>query len=140
MVRFMLASRAGSGAGIPARMAGFRTGAAITWGSGAIGAAAGRDGAMAIRGVGTTLDCAPIGDGTMLDGVAIAAMGTMLEAIGDGAMLEAIADGAMLEAIGDGVGMTLMAAMLSARAAGSGGGIPASTEGSRAAGGEAATS
>ena len=129
MVRFMLASRAGSGAGIPARMAGFRTGGAITWGSGAIGAAAGRDGAVAIRGVGTTLDCTPIGDGTMLDGVAIAAMGTMLEAIGDGAILGAIGDG-----------VTLMAAMLSARAAGSGGGIPASTEGSRAAGGEAATS
>ena len=133
----MLASRAGSGAGIPARMAGFRTGGAITWGSGAIGAAAGRDGAVAImlagavaiRGVGTTLDCTPIGDGTMLDGVAIAAMGTMLEAIGDGAILGAIGDG-----------VTLMAAMLSARAAGSGGGIPASTEGSRAAGGEAATS
>ena len=125
----MLASRAGSGAGIPARMAGFRTGGAITWGSGAIGAAAGRDGAVAIRGVGTTLDCTPIDDGTMLDGVAIAAMGTMLEAIGDGAILGAIGDG-----------VTLMAAMLSARAAGSGGGIPASTEGSRAAGGEAATS
>ena len=32
MLRLMLASSAGSGAGIPARMAGFSTGA-ITWGS-----------------------------------------------------------------------------------------------------------
>ena len=104
MLRFMLARMAGSGAGIPARMAEFRTGA-ITCGS-AIGAAG-------------------------LYGAAMGARGVMLEAMGtDGAM----SDGAT------GAGVTLMAAMLSARAAGSGGGIPANTEGSSAAGGEAATS
>ena len=130
MLRFMLASSAGSGAGIPARMAGFSTGAitwgsetAITWGSdGAMrGAAMGImiGGAVATSGVGMMFEgAAAIGDGTMLDGVTRGARGMVLTT-GDGAIM-------------------LMAATESARAAGSGGGIPASTEGSRA--GEADTS
>ena len=103
----MLARMAGSGAGIPARMAGFRTGAR---------------GSGAIRGVGITLEGAATGatgGGTMLDGSATGARGAMLETRG--------------------AGVTLMAAMESARTAGSGAGIPANTEGSST-GGEAATS
>ena len=74
---------------------------------------------MAISGVGMMFEgAAATGDGTMLDGVTKGARGMVL-ATGDGAIM-------------------LIAATVSARAAGSGGGIPASTEGSRP--GEADTS
>ena len=100
MVRFMLASRAGSGGGIPASTAGLRTGAATGGSEGAARGAAGlvtrSEGAVTRGAAGITGITFPATD---------------------------------------------MAAMLSARAAGSGGGMPASTEGSRAgAGGEAARS
>ena len=102
MVRFMLASRAGSGGGIPASTAGLRTGAAT---GGSEGAARGAAGLVTMS------------EGAVTRGAA-------------GAGITGITFPA-----------TDMAAMLSARAAGSGGGMPASTEGSRAgAGGEAARS